>query len=85
VKGKHCVLTVVNPDIHNTNNTEISVRGSRVTNPRSLVLTAPDIHAHNTFESPRAVEPVDKPVNTALPFVYDFAPASVTRLEFDLE
>jgi alpha-N-arabinofuranosidase len=53
---------------------------------RALVLAAPDIHAHNTFESPRRVEPqagtVDAPQGGAL--VYEVRPASVTRLTVQL-
>ena len=45
-------------------------------------LAAPDIHAHNTFERPRDVEPrqktVDAPKSGVL--VHRFPPASVTRL-----
>jgi len=48
------------------------------------VLTSTDIHAHNTFDQPHALEPTEKPAQSASPFVYSFAPASVTRLEFDL-
>jgi alpha-N-arabinofuranosidase len=49
------------------------------------VLTAPDLHAQNTFEDPRAVEPRDVSVTTrGAAIVHSFAPASVTRLQFDL-
>jgi alpha-N-arabinofuranosidase len=52
---------------------------------RATVLTSRDIHAHNTFERPDAVMPAeDKNVATGTPLTYRFAPASVTRLEFDL-
>jgi alpha-N-arabinofuranosidase len=49
------------------------------------VLTSSDIHAHNTFDQPHALTPHDdKNVRTGTPLIYRFAPASVTRLEFDL-
>ncbi len=62
---------------------EIGVRGARITDVRATVLKAGDIRAHNTFEDPKAVEPVTVPIaNTGAQLVYAFAPASVTRLEF---
>jgi alpha-N-arabinofuranosidase len=83
--GKHVVLTVVNPDTQNAQETEINVRGSKMSGVRASVLTSSDIHAHNTFEQPHAVMPVeDKNVSGGSPVTYRFAPASVTRLEFDL-
>ena len=82
---KHVVLTVVNPDAQNAQETGINVRGSKISGLRATVLTSSDIHAHNTFERPDAVMPAeDKNVATGTPLTYRFAPASVTRLEFDL-
>jgi alpha-N-arabinofuranosidase len=83
--GKHVVLTVVNPDTQNAQETEINVRGSKISGVRATVLTSSDIHAHNTFEQPHAVMPVeDTKIASGSPLTYRFAPASVTRLEFDL-
>ncbi len=83
--GKRAVLTVVNADASNALETEIGVRGSTVTNPQATVLTSSDIHAHNDFEHPNAIQPVSAPVAApGTPWVYRFAPASVTRLEFDV-
>jgi alpha-N-arabinofuranosidase len=82
--GKHMALTVVNPHTQNAQETEITIRGARISDARATVLTANDVHAHNTFDQPHALEPTEKPVQSASPFVYSFAPASVTRLEFDL-
>jgi alpha-L-arabinofuranosidase len=49
------------------------------------VLTSRDIHTRNTFERPEAVQPVrDENLHAGSPFVYRFAPASVTRLDLDL-
>jgi alpha-N-arabinofuranosidase len=84
INGKHVVLTAVNPDIRNPLATEISVANGRVSSARAAMLTATDIHAHNTFENPHAVSIAEKDVQAGSPFVYEFAPASVTRLEFDL-
>ena len=83
--GKHVVLTIVNPDTQKPQETQINVRGTKISGVRATVLTSKDIHAHNTFERPDALMPIeDKNVATAMPFTYRFAPASVTRLEFDL-
>ena len=57
--GKHVVLTVVNPDIRNAQETDINVRGSKISRLRATVLTSSDIHAHNTFERPDALMPVE--------------------------
>jgi alpha-L-arabinofuranosidase len=47
-------------------------------------LSAPDIHAHNSFDDPNAVEPKDETANVRSPLVWNFPPASVTRLEIEL-
>ena len=69
--GKQLPLTVTNPHLSEA---------------RSRVLTATDVHAHNTFENPRAVEPRDEAaqVGAGGTLVYRFAPASVTRLQMTL-
>jgi alpha-N-arabinofuranosidase len=81
IHGKRLVLTIVNPDDRNSRDTEINVRGGQLTPVAARVLTSPDIHAHNTFDHPNALEPVDQQLRGA---TYQFPPASVTRLEFDL-
>ena len=50
------------------------------------MLSSTDIHAHNTFENPRGLEPRDEAVNLGAGgrLVYRFAPASVTRLTLTL-
>ena len=51
------------------------------------VLAAKDIHAHNSFESPRNVEPAESQLAASRGgvLIYEFAPASVTRLQITLE
>jgi len=57
-----------------------SARSSNVT-----VLASPNIHAHNDFENPHAVEPERKPASvTGSSFAWTFRPASLTKLEIDL-
>jgi alpha-N-arabinofuranosidase len=85
VKNNRAVLTVVNRDIQNAQETAIDIRNRRLTNVRATVLTSTDIHAHNTFDTPHALEPKpDNNVNLGSPLNYTFAPASVTRLDLDL-
>jgi alpha-N-arabinofuranosidase len=85
LSGKQLTLTVTNPHLSEARETEIAVRGARIESARARVLTSSDIHAHNTFENPRAVEPRDEQVSvSAGALVYRFAPASVTRLQMAL-
>ena len=83
--GKELVLTAVNPHATEARDTEIVVRGATIQNARATTLTASDIHAHNTFENPRALEPRDVEVGLKGPMlVFRFPPASVTRLQISL-
>jgi alpha-L-arabinofuranosidase len=86
MRDKRVVLTVTNPDLQNAQETQIVIAGgARVTDGRATVLTASDPHARNTFAQPDAVKPAaPAPVPAQSPFVYSFAPASVTKLELDL-
>jgi alpha-L-arabinofuranosidase len=83
--GNRAVLTVVNADAQNAQETEIQVLGRKISGGKGRVLTASDTHARNTFEQPKALEPATAPdVQAGSPTVYKFAPASVTCLELDL-
>jgi alpha-N-arabinofuranosidase len=66
--GKTLTLTVSNPHLSEAVETEIKLRGARVSSGTARVL-AGDARAHNTFENPHK---------------FKFAPASVTRLQFAL-
>ena len=80
IQGNRAVLTVVNPDIHNPQDAEINVEGRRIANVRATILTSSDIHAHNTLDEPNAIQPAEKAVPSASPFVFQFPQASVTCL-----
>jgi alpha-N-arabinofuranosidase len=86
VNERQLTLTVTNPHMTEAREAEIAVRGARVASARARVLAESDVHAHNTFANPREVEPRDEAVNASGggPFVYRFAPASVTRLSITL-
>lgn len=77
VRGKQLVLTVVNSDTAQPYEAEIAVRGAAARSYSVRTLSAPDIHAHNSFANPRGLETKDS--HAAGP-VYRFPPASVTRL-----
>lgn len=80
LNGSQLVLTVVNPDTRNAQETTINVRGSKVEGAEATVLTASDIHAHNTFEQPNAVRASRTSVATGPQLTFQFPPASVTKL-----
>jgi alpha-N-arabinofuranosidase len=85
LKDKQLVLTVVNPHHSQTRETEIAIRGAAIKTGQSRTLTAGDLHAHNSFEQPRAVEPRDEVITLAGSAInYQFPPSSVTCLRFDL-
>jgi len=86
INDKQLTLTVTNPHLSEPRETEIVVRGARVATAQARVLAMPDVHAHNTFESPNLVQPRNEQVTVAGGVVtYRFAPASVTRLQISLD
>lgn len=83
--GKRLVLSVSNPDLKSTRETEIVVRGATVKSVGGVALTAPDMKAHNSFADPNRITPRQISVGlTGNSLVYEFPPASVTRLDIDL-
>ena len=85
VRERTLTLTVTNPHLTEARETEIAVRGGTVRSVRATTLAASDVHAHNTFERPDAVTPVEKDVPVpAGALVYAFPAASVTRLTLSL-
>jgi alpha-N-arabinofuranosidase len=86
LNGKQLTITAVNPDTKTARDTEINVAGARVASGQARVLSAGDIHSHNSFANPHELEPKDDAVTVAAggKVVYRFAPASVTRLQLTL-
>jgi alpha-L-arabinofuranosidase len=85
VQGKELQLTVVNPHVGAPSETAIAIRGARIASATATTLTAPDIHAHNTFAEPTALEPQTRPLSlTGSAPMHIFPPASVTRLAITL-
>jgi alpha-N-arabinofuranosidase len=82
---KTLVLTAVNPDTAKPMLAEINVRGAIVKAGTATVLTAPDIHARNTFEQPDALLPKTAGLNIRGGAVsFEFPAASVVKLELQL-
>src|SRR5262245_21717924 len=82
---RRLVLTVTNPDPQAARETEINIHGANIKEVSVTTLTARDIHAHNSFDNPRAIEP--QAAQAAVKggrVVFTFAPASVTRLQIML-
>lgn len=86
LRNKEVTLTVVNANLTSERETEIAIPGLRVGSCQARVLSARDVHAHNDFDNPRAVEPRDEPANVRAngTVVFRFAPASVTLLKMTL-
>ena len=57
VNGKLLTMTLTNSNVSETRETEIVVRGAKIASAKARVLSGKDVHAHNTFENPKAVEP----------------------------
>lgn len=86
VNGKQLTLTVTNPHLTETRETEIAVRGAKIASAKARVLSDKDVHAHNTFENPQAVQPRDEAAAVkGETLTFRFAPASVTQLQFVLQ
>jgi len=87
-RDKQLVLTVTNPDLRETRATEIVLgggAGSAATPVRCTTLAENDVHAVNSFDEPNRVHPRETTVAmNGSSLVYDFPPASVTRLEIAL-
>jgi alpha-N-arabinofuranosidase len=82
--GSRIVLTVTNPALETPREAEVTVRGRTVRSVRAATLAGPDVHAHNTFDDPRAVVPREETLaSRGGGFIHRFPPASVTRLEID--
>ncbi len=84
-KGNVLTLSVVNATTQASRETEIVLRGATAQSAKVTTLTNADIHAHNTFDHPDAVQPVN---STATPqgntLRFTFPPASITTISFTL-
>jgi alpha-N-arabinofuranosidase len=86
VKDKTLTLTVANPHFSDAQEIEIAVRGALSGPVKGAQITAPEIHAHNTFAQPNTIGIKDATVGAVQNglLVHRFPPASVTRLQLTL-
>ena len=85
LNGKRLTLTANNPSFDQSREAEIVVRGAAITSATAWVLSAPDVHAHNDFANPRAVEPKQVSVSPkGSAFAFRFPPASVVKFDLTL-
>jgi alpha-N-arabinofuranosidase len=83
--GKQVVLTAVNPGVKDPLQAQIGARGARISSAKATVLTAADIHAHNTFQDRNTVAPKSAQVQVKGDgATFEFPPASVVRLDLQL-
>jgi alpha-N-arabinofuranosidase len=81
LKGDKVFLTVVNPHADVPVHATIALRGGEAKSASASVLTHDDIHAHNTFESPSIVVPVEESLSiSGATFQHTFPAASVTAM-----
>jgi alpha-L-arabinofuranosidase len=84
-KGNIITLTVVHPELDKPLDTQIAVNGAGISHVAAIALFASDMHAHNTFDAPEAVKPVQMSVEPARGFIsVSLPPASVVKLEIAL-
>ncbi len=85
LRGRELTLTLVNPSVSETRETEITVRGASVQLGQSITLSHPDLHARNTFDRRNTVTPKFKDLAaTGKVVTIAIAPASVTKLALHL-
>ena len=85
VNGKQVTLTVVNPHLTDGRDTQVAIRGGSVASAAATVLAASDIHAHNSFEQPNAVQTKSAQATANGSTVsFTFPPMSVTKLAITL-
>ena len=86
LKGKVLTVSVVNAHLHDAVTTEIAIAGTTISSAKAQVLASQDVHAHNDFAHPNAVQPAEAKVGAASGgrLVHTFPPASVTVLTLGL-
>jgi alpha-L-arabinofuranosidase len=85
LKDKQLCLTVVNADASVPRETEIALRGAMVSTASAKVLSAADMHAHNTFNQVQVAPPAEATIQHAGSGLhFTFPPASVTAITITL-
>ena len=82
---KTLVVSAVNPDVSKPIEAQVAIHGAQAKSATATVLTASDIHAHNTFEQRDAVVPKTQNAEVRGGGVnFRFPAASVVKLEIEL-
>jgi alpha-L-arabinofuranosidase len=82
---KDLVVTIVNPSVSESRETQLVIHDAKVKSASATVLTHSDMHAHNTFDQRGVVTPQTKNIDaTTGTVVCTFSPASVTQLALNL-
>jgi alpha-N-arabinofuranosidase len=85
IKDKRVVLTLVNPAATEARETEIVLRGGTAKAARVTQLAANALNAHNTFDAPDVVKPVEGQARVGAGAVTVNVPAaSVVKIEMDV-
>jgi alpha-N-arabinofuranosidase len=85
LRGKQLVVTAVNPHVSEPRETFFSIRGASIATAALTTLTSADIHAHNSFAQPAALEPHTHALDAkGRGFTTILPPASVTRFDLGL-
>jgi len=85
LKERRLVVTMVNPSVTDARETEIALRGATAKSARVTVLTASEMNAHNTFESPDVVAPSSADARLSGSSVVLTVPAkAVAKVEIEL-
>ena len=83
--GKTVTLTAVNPDVSQSRETEIVLRGAKSMSAKAWVVAESDIHAHNTLDQPDQVKTRSAEVTLRTGSLgFTFPPASVAKIEVQL-
>jgi alpha-N-arabinofuranosidase len=84
LKGKSLFVTAVNPDTANAREIEINVKAASVKAGTVTLLTAPDIHAYNSFDRENVVPRAGEVKVTQAGAVVTAPAASVLAIQLDL-
>ena len=85
LKDNKLFITVVNPHADSAVEASISLYDGSAKFAFATVLANSDIHAHNTFDAPNVVEPVEVSLSASGSVInHTFPPASVTAISVEL-
>jgi alpha-N-arabinofuranosidase len=85
LQDKRLIVTVTNTDLRQPREVVIDTGRARIRSATGVVLSASDVHAHNTLTAPETVAPRSADVRaTGSTITHQLAPSSVTKLVIDL-